>query len=154
MKRFLMVLILMCAMPLAAQTDATVWLSNQMNSDGGRFATDEDVEAKFDSGSGFGVGVSRMFGSRLSDELAIFRTSSSAEVREGSVTLANLGDVELTPITAMVRFHFAPGRRVDGYVGAGIAHVMRATGCPEATAAAVRPSRHQRAEARHRQVPG
>jgi outer membrane protein W len=124
MKKLIFTALLLTALPLAAQsTDVTVWVSSQMNSDGGRFADDEDAEVRFDNGSGYGVSVSRAFTRRLSGELALFRTSSSAEIREGTQRL-DLGDIELTPITAMLRYHVAHGARAGAYVGAGLAHVM------------------------------
>ena len=125
MKKALAVLIMSIAMPLAAQSnEAGLWLTMQINESGGRFAAGETEEARFDNGSGFGVSVSRKFGDRISGELALFRTSSSAEVREAGVTLAELGDIDLMPLTAMARYHFLAGRKVDLYAGAGIAHVM------------------------------
>jgi outer membrane protein W len=120
----LLLLLSLLAFPAAAQsTGVTLWLTSQGNEDGGRFAAGDTEQVRFDSGSGFGAGVSRMFARSISGELAIFRTSSSADVREGSEMLADLGDIELMPITAMVRYHFRPGKVVDVYAGAGAAYV-------------------------------
>ena len=116
--------VLLFALPTFAQsTDMTAWLTSQRNEEGGRVSDTDPEDIRFDDGSGFGIGISRRFGSRLSGELALFRTSSGAEIREGAVTLANLGDVELTPLTAMGRFHFTRSGRWDVYAGAGVAHV-------------------------------
>jgi|SRR5687768_10596220 len=125
MKRLLMLLLVVCALPLAAQSnDATVWISRQMNDDGGRIAPDEDVETRLDDGGGFGVSVSRMFTTRISGELALFRTSSSARLVSGPTARLELGELDLTPAMAMARYHFLPGRTVDVYVGGGLAHVL------------------------------
>ena len=125
MKSILLMTMMVClALPMSAQsTEAGLWITRQMNEDGGHFAAGDDAEARFDDGSGYGVSVSRRLGARLSGELALFRTSASAGVLDGSMRF-NLGDVELTPITAMLRFHFAPEHRFDVHVGAGLAYVQ------------------------------
>lgn len=125
MKRLLMLLLVVCAPPVAAQpNDATIWISRQMNDGGGRISPDEDVETRLDDGSGFGVSVSRMFTTRISGELAIFRSSSSARLVSGPTARLDLGDLDLTPAMAMARYHFFPGRTLDVYVGGGLAHVL------------------------------
>jgi outer membrane protein W len=122
MKR-LALLLLLLALPLQAQTTATFFLSAERNSDGGTFPSDEaELTTHFDSGSGFGVSVARRFGN-LSAELALFRLSSEGSIREGRTDVFSLGDVDLTPVTAMLRYHFGRGGAFDAYAGAGIAHV-------------------------------
>ena len=104
MKRLLVLLLVVCALPLHAQSnDATIWISRQMNDDGGRIAPDEDVETRLDAGSGFGVSVSRMLTTRISGELAVFRSSSSARLVSGPTARLDLGDLDLTPAMAMAR---------------------------------------------------
>lgn len=111
--------------PLHAQTAVTVWLSSQQNGGGERFpASRPDATIEFDDGSGYGVGVSRRFGARLSGELAVFRTSSAGGLHDDGAQFVSLGDVELTPVTAMLRYHFRPGSVFDVYVGGGAAYVM------------------------------
>ena len=120
----LITLIAIVATPLAAQkTEVGVWTHAQLNKDGGRFVDGEDVTAQFDNGGSFGLSVSHLFGSRVSGELAVFRSSSGANVKEGGATIADLGDIKLTQLTAMARYHFMPGRNVDLYVAGGLAHV-------------------------------
>ena len=124
-KLVVLAVIVSLASPLAAQsTDLTLWLTSQRNDEGGRFSPSDDEEVRFDSGSGFGVSVSR-FAARhsVSGELAVFRTSSSASLRDGGQTLASLGDVDLMPVTAMIRVH-RRARAVDLYAGAGVAYVL------------------------------
>jgi outer membrane protein W len=117
---------LFAAASLSAQsTSATLYLSAQVNDDDSRFSDDPDVFAGFDTGGGFGLSLSRMFGRNLSGELAVFRLSSSGEIREeGTGMSLDLGDLELTPIVGMLRYHFRPGQRVDVYAGAGLARVL------------------------------
>ncbi len=123
MKRWIFLALL--AMPLHAQTAVTLWLSSQQNGGGGAFpSSGPDATIEFANGSGYGVSVSRMFGARLSGELALFRTSSDGTLRDNDVAFVSLGDVELTPITAMLQVHFHPRAPLDVYVGAGGAYVM------------------------------
>jgi outer membrane protein W len=124
MTRWLLLALLISA-PLHAQTAVTVWLSSQQNGGGDRFpASRPDATIEFANGSGYGASISRMFGARLSGELALFRTSSEGNLRANNVDFVDLGDVELTPITAMLRYHFRPRAPLDVYLGAGAAYVM------------------------------
>ncbi|HYK06073.1 MAG TPA: OmpW family outer membrane protein [Thermoanaerobaculia bacterium] len=120
----LVLLLLLLTVPLQAQTTATLFLSAERNSDGGAFPSDDapDLETHFDSGSGFGVSIARRFGN-VSGELALFRLSSKAGIRQGRTEVFSLGDIDLTPVTAMVRYHFGRGGAFDAHAGAGLAHV-------------------------------
>src|SRR5687768_11621707 len=123
MKRWIFLALL--AIPIHAQTGITVWLSSQQNGGGDSFPSSRpDATIEFANGSGYGVSVNRMFGTRLSGELALFRTSSDGTLRDNGIAFVSLGDVELTPITAMVQAHFRPSGPLDVYVGAGGAYVM------------------------------
>src|SRR5687767_10771345 len=96
MKRWIFLVLL--AMPLHAQTAVTLWLSSQQNGGGDSFPSSRpDATIEFANGSGYGVSVSRMFGARLSGELALFRTSSDGTLRDNGIAFVSLGDVELTP---------------------------------------------------------
>jgi outer membrane protein W len=124
LKTLIALLIVIITTPLAAQsTEIGVSLVSQINNGGGRFVEGQDVTASFANGSGFGLSLARAFNPRISGELAVFRTSSNAQVNEGSTRIANLGDLELTHIIAMARYHFLPGRRVDVFVAGGLAYV-------------------------------
>jgi outer membrane protein W len=113
--------------PLRAQTAVTVWLSSQQNGGGDRFpASRPDATIDFESGSGYGVSVSYMLGARFSGELSVFRTSSHGGLRDNGLEFVSLGDVELTPITAMFRYHFRPDTSFDLYIGGGGAYVITA----------------------------
>ena len=123
MKRWIFLALL--ALPLHAQTAVTVWLSSQQNGGGDSFpASRPNATTDFANGSGYGLSVDRMFGTRFSGELAIFRTSSDGTLRDNGVAFVSLGDVELTPITAMLQAHFRPIGPLDVYVGGGGAYVM------------------------------
>jgi outer membrane protein W len=129
MKRSIFLVLLACltTATLQAQTAVTVWLSSQQNGGGDRFpASRPNATIEFANGSGYGASVSRMFGARLSGELSVFQTSSDGGLRDNGVEFVSLGDVELTPVTAMLRYHFRPGSPLDVYVGGGGAYVMTA----------------------------
>lgn len=124
MKRWMLLAVLLAA-PLHAQTAVTIWLSSQQNNGGDSFAASQpNATTEFDDGNGYGASISRMFGARVSGELSIFRTTSGGTLRSNNTTLVNLGDIELTPIMAMARYHFRPDAPLDVYVGAGAAYVM------------------------------
>ena len=119
MKRLLIALLLLLAVPLSAQTTATFFLTSQQNRGTGAFPFEgQDLTIEFDRGTGFGASISRGFG-RFDGELAVFRTSSGGSIRSGGARVFDLGDLELMPVTAMLRAHFGPV-----YIGGGAAYVM------------------------------
>jgi outer membrane protein W len=118
MKTFMAIIISLIALPLAAQSNSiTVFGTYQVNQ--GSDTIEPGVTSNVKDGSGFGVSYARMFTPRISGELAVFSTSSSASLTAAQGT-ADLGDVELTPITVMARYHFGDHL----YVGGGLAQVM------------------------------
>jgi outer membrane protein W len=129
MRRWTLLVLLTCltALPLGAQTAVTLWLSSQQNGGGDRFpASRPNATIEFASGSGAGVSVSRMFGARLAGELSVFRLTSDAALHDAGVEFVSLGDVELTPVMAMLQYHFRPHAPLDLYLGGGAAYVMAA----------------------------
>jgi outer membrane protein W len=126
MQRWTLMVLLACfSMPLSAQTAVTVWLSSQQNGGGDAFpASRPDATIEFAAGSGFGVSVNRMFGRKLSGELSLFRLTSDAALEAAGVDFVSLGEVELTPLMAMLQYHFRPDAPLDVYVGAGAAYVV------------------------------
>lgn len=120
MKRILLLLLLAVTLTSAAhaQTSATLWLSSQRNGDGGSFPIEgRNLTTTFDNGSGFGASIDHRIGS-FSGELAVFRLTSEGNIAENGTNVFSLGDLELTPVTAMVRWHFG-----HFYAGAGAAFV-------------------------------
>jgi opacity protein-like surface antigen len=118
-----LLIVLLLALPLGAQTTATFFLTSQQNRGSGDFPFEgQNLDIEFDRGTGFGASISRGFGryaSKVDGELAVFRTSSSGSIRSSGTRVFDLGDLELTPVTAMLRAHFG-----HVYVGGGVAYVL------------------------------
>lgn len=126
MRRLLLPLLLLTSTTVFAQSNTlTLFATSQQNGGGSSFTGDpgEILTVEFDSGSGFGASWARDLRGRLSLEGAIFRTSSEVRITDGVASLS-LGDLDLTPITAMVRAHLRKGGPFDAYAGAGGAYVM------------------------------
>lgn len=125
MKRILPLALLLLTTPLFAQSSLTFFATSQHNGGSSRFPSDElDLTVSFDDGSGFGAAYARAFGSRFSGELAVFSTTSDARVRDTGGDSLVVGDIDLTPITAMLRIHLRRDGPFDAYAGAGAAYVM------------------------------
>ncbi|HKO56430.1 MAG TPA: OmpW family outer membrane protein [Thermoanaerobaculia bacterium] len=119
MKTVIAIVVSLLALPLAAQSNSiSVWGTYQLNQ--GTDTIEPGLTSEVKDGSGFGAAYARMFTNNISGELAVFRTSSSASLNAAGLGTADLGDAELTPITAMVRYHFGG----HFYVGGGLAQVM------------------------------
>jgi outer membrane protein W len=119
MRRFALLVTLVFALPLAAQTELGVHVA-------GAHAGSTDAQGTtlaFDRGRGFGASLEHASGEHLSYELAATSLRYDAALRLDNAS-ANIGKLKLVPLTATARWHFAPrGESVDPYVGAGAAYV-------------------------------
>jgi outer membrane protein len=80
-----------------------------------------DVEADM----GFGLAANIFFGDRISAELAIARVEGETNIRRRAVGGGGPGgNLEMTPITAVLQFHFAPNGFIDPYIGGGAAYML------------------------------
>lgn len=86
----------------------------------------DEALLELDSAEGFGAGVAWFWSENVATELAAARISTPATLRFTTppVDSFELGDVEITPVTLMLRYHFAPSGFIDPYIGAGAAYVM------------------------------
>ena len=121
MRRLIFLLALLCALPLAAQTEVGVHAgradARATNADGTTLA--------FDRGRGFGASVEHVSSEHVSYELAATWLRYDGRARLDPSASADLGSLKLLPISATARWHFAPrGERIDPYVGAGAAYVF------------------------------
>lgn len=116
-------LLLVCAVPLAAQdrnVHITVFAS-QVDMEG-----ENDLggfETEFDDGQALGAAVNLGLGRWFSVEAAAFGIRTEGALTVGDVSIASLGNFNVTPITLGVQFHPLQGR-FDPYVGAGGAYVL------------------------------
>src|SRR5215212_1697456 len=120
MRRLIVLLTVLFAVPLAAQTDLGVHVARAHAG-----ATDaEGVTLSFDRGRGYGASLEHRWGEHASIELAATWLRFDGSARLDPTASADLGTLKLLPITATARWHFAPrGQRIDPYVGAGAAYV-------------------------------
>ena len=108
MARLMALLALLCALPLAAQTDVGVSIARARAD-----STDASgTTLAFDRGRGFGASVSF-----ASFELAATSLRYDGALRLGGSS-ASLGTLRLVPITLTRQWHFGPA-----YAGAGAAYV-------------------------------
>ncbi|MDQ3283222.1 MAG: hypothetical protein M3Q69_17630, partial [Acidobacteriota bacterium] len=65
------------------------------------------------------------FAERISAEFAIARVEPETLIRRRAAgTSGSGGNLEITPITAVVQLHFAPNGFIDPYIGAGGAYML------------------------------
>jgi outer membrane protein len=104
-------------------TANVVWLDP---TGGGTFedlADPSDLE--FESEIGYGLAANVFFGGRLSTEFAIARVQPDTTItRRRPIGGTGSGNLQITPVTAVLQFHFAPNGFIDPYVGAGAAYVL------------------------------
>ncbi|HET7434072.1 MAG TPA: OmpW family outer membrane protein [Thermoanaerobaculia bacterium] len=81
----------------------------------------------FDDGGGIGGGVNWYFSGRMSLELKVAGLASHLHVRRTGgdfVTVADLGNAQIYPITAVMQWHPVEHGTFRPYVGIGAAHVI------------------------------
>jgi outer membrane protein W len=100
-----------------------VWLDPQ---GGGTFDDLTDpADLEIDAEAGYGIAANVFFGRRLSAEFAVARIEPETRVRRRVVGGSGPGgNLQITPLTAVLQFHFAPDAFIDPYVGAGAAYVL------------------------------
>lgn len=84
-------------------------------------------EPRFDTGGGVGGGINYFFSDRVSFEAKIAALESRLHVRRSGsdyVTVADLGYVQIYPITALLQWHMLEGTAIRPYVGAGLGYVI------------------------------
>ncbi|HET7706085.1 MAG TPA: OmpW family outer membrane protein [Thermoanaerobaculia bacterium] len=125
MKTTIAVLLILLAMPLAAQDrdmTITAWASQVQMQGDNQF---EGFSSEFEDGTGIGLSVNRFFGRMLSVEASVFSLRNEVTLRiDESAAFIDLGKVNLTPITIGGQLHLAGRSRFDPYVGAGAAYVL------------------------------
>lgn len=109
-----------------AQVDLTLVASRLDVTGTTEFDDDLGAVFEFEEGSGYGASVNVFWSPRFSSELAGYRLESDAALRLGGDIPFELGveDVELTPITLALQWHFARDAFLSPYVGIGLAYVM------------------------------
>jgi outer membrane protein len=122
------VLALLCSVPVFAQrsfdlTGNVVWLDP---TGGGTFGDLFDpVDLDVDSDMGYGIAANVFFSDHLSAEFAVARVDNETNVRRRATGAAAAGgNLEMTPLTAVLQYHFAPNAAIDPYLGAGGAYML------------------------------
>ena len=124
------VLLLFCAamagFPLYAQTrvDIGVWAVSPHIQGDNVIDDVNDIEIDFDEDVGYGVTGDVWWTDRWSTEVGIYGFNARGTQRIGFLDeTLDLGDLDVQPVTATLRFHLG-GDRFDFYLGAGGAYVL------------------------------
>jgi outer membrane protein len=121
-------LALLLSLPAVAQsrffdlTGSVVWADPSGDGTFDDLATPADIE--FDGSTGWGVSADIFFGDRISLDIAASMTELEPTVTPiGGIGGAG-GDIEMIPITGILRWHIMPNAVVDPYIGGGAAYVL------------------------------
>ena len=107
------------AIPLFAQNDIGVWAGTS------RVGTTNDSGSaiRFDRGNSFGVSWNHFFSAQLSTELAAFAVRHDGTIGVGGFDVLKVGQLRMTPFSAIVQWHLVHFRRIDPHLGGGLAYV-------------------------------
>ena len=126
MKRFaLLLILLMAAMPLAAQErDLAIsgWVSRASLDGQDDFA--EDFGTEFEERTGYGMSVDWGFSRMFALEGSVFFLRANADlILDDGVTLVDIGTVNLRPVSAGIQFRPLQSR-IFPYLGAGATYMV------------------------------
>jgi outer membrane protein len=118
---------LLLSLPAVAQQRSFELTGNVVFLDptgGGTFEDLSDpAEIDFEGDMGFGLAANIFLGNRISAEFAIARVEAETNIRRRAVGGAG-GNLEFTPLTAVLQFHLAPNAFIDPYIGGGAAYML------------------------------
>lgn len=120
MRRCLMILVALIAIPLAGQSnDVSVW--GGVSRVGSTDATGTKI--RFDRGHAYGASFDHFWGDHLSGELAAFVLRHDGSIDIGGATAFTTGSLRMTPVTATLQWHRSRRARLDAFAGGGLAYV-------------------------------
>lgn len=130
--RFLFAALAIVAFPVFAAdrsfeiTGWAAWVDN--NSSGTFNATNpnQPFDVSFNGKLGYGVGANIFFSHHISGSFDVVQVKPEASVRGRTVGAVafNQSGFRMTPITAVLQWHFIPNGTIDPYLGAGAGYVM------------------------------
>jgi len=103
-------------------TGSVVWADPSGDGSFDDLATPQDID--FDSSMGWGLDADIFLGDRLSLDIAASKTELEPSLTPIGGIAATGGDIDMIPITGIIRFHFVPNGVVDPYIGGGAAYVL------------------------------
>lgn len=112
--------LLLCALPLAAQTDIAIFAAHGTASS----TSTPGGKIHFDSGRGFGVSATRFRSDHLALEFSASEIRYNGSVEFNAQESLDLGKLRIRPLALALQWHMAREERFDPYLGAGVAYVM------------------------------
>ena len=127
--KFALPILLLLALPAAAQNIDLALFANRttVNGEGNFTGADVtfDLRPAYEAAYGFGASVNFFWGRSLSAEFGASVAEPDGELESSSqIGFLSGGSFRIVPVTAVVQWHFARGRTIDPYIGAGGAYVM------------------------------
>jgi len=129
--RIALVLTVVTALPMFAADrtfDLTGWAARvDTNSDGTFTAPSAGppFRMSFNGRTGYGIGANIFFGDHTSLSLDAVQVRPGTVVRSRAVGGGGFTNgMRMTPLTAVLQWHFAPHGGIDPYIGAGAAYVL------------------------------
>jgi outer membrane protein len=135
MKWMRIALVLSCitAVPMFAADhrsfDLTGWVARVDPNSSGTFNSstpNQPFDVNFNGKLGYGLGANIFFGSNVSAAFDAVQVRPETSIRSRAVgggSFATSG-TRMTPLTAVLQWHFTPNGFVDPYIGAGAAYVL------------------------------
>jgi outer membrane protein W len=108
---------------LAQSNDVAVWAGK--SAVGRTPLAGSDI--KFDRGDAFGISYTHFFSHHYAAEIAAYQLRHDGQIRVGGVDTLDIGRLTLTPIVLTLQWHAERFRRLDPYLGGGLAYTRAST---------------------------
>ncbi|HXH41255.1 MAG TPA: OmpW family outer membrane protein [Thermoanaerobaculia bacterium] len=130
--RIALVLALLAAVPAFAAdrsfdlTGWAAWVDTNSNGTFNSSSPNQPFDVNFNGKLGYGVGANIFFGNNLSLSLDGVQVRPGTTIRSRAVGGGSFpaSGIRMTPLSAVLQFHFAPRGVIDPYIGAGGAYVL------------------------------
>jgi outer membrane protein len=128
MRTVVAVLALSLSLPAVAQsrafdlTGSVVWADP--SGDGSFEDLSDPADIAFDGSTGWGADADIFFGDRLSLDIGASVTPLESSVTRRRAVGSAGGDIDMIPITGILRWHLLPNSMIDPYIGGGAAYVL------------------------------
>ena len=124
------VFVLLFPISLAAQSNEIGIFVSSPRFDSTSLADDEelglDIRAEFDEDIGYAASYNRFWTDRFSTEFALHSLGADTTITasDGIISQSiDVGELDLTALTAVAQWHFARSSRFSPYVGAGVSYI-------------------------------
>lgn len=109
---------------VAPSSDAGVWLVHPTLDETTLVEEGDDITFDFDGDLGYGISFNHFWTDAVSTEVALQKYTAGMSLSVNDDPTVNIGEIDVTSVTAMAQYHFNRAGRFSPYAGAGVAWIV------------------------------